>query len=266
MDLELHDRAAIVTGGSRGIGKAIARELAREGAAVAIAARGREALLSTAEELRSETPGARIIPIVADTGNDASVRAMVHTAVDALGAINILVNSAAEVGSRVAFKLPDVTAEPFHHELDVKVLGALRCIQHVAPYMIRHGWGRIINISGLAARNTNSIIGSTRNAALVAMSKNIADELWPHGISVSVVHPGLTLTEYYQAQMEEVAEARGITVEEAIQERFTNNLLGRPITPAEVAYVVTFLASPKAVAINGDVVAVGGGTPRAIHY
>ncbi len=266
MDLELRDKAAIVTGGSRGIGKAIARELAREGASVAIAARGREALVATAEELRGETPGARVLPIVADTGDDQSVRGMVAEAIGAFGSVDILVNSAAEVGSRVAFKLPDITNATFHHELDIKVLGALRCIQQVAPHMIRNGWGRIITISGLAARSTNSVIGSTRNAALVAMSKNVADELGPHGICVSVVHPGLTLTEYYRAQMEQVAETRGITLEEAIQERFANNLVGRPISPAEVAYVVTFLASPKAVAINGDVVAVGGGTPRAIYY
>jgi NAD(P)-dependent dehydrogenase (short-subunit alcohol dehydrogenase family) len=266
MDLELRGKAAIVTGGSRGIGKAIARELIREGASVAIAARTRATVEATADELRTETPGAQVVPIVADTGSDDSVKAMVEQAVTAMGTVNILVNSAAEVGSRVAFKLPDITEAPFHHELDIKVLGALRCIQHVAPHMIEAGWGRIITISGLAARSTNSIIGSTRNAALVAMCKNVADELGPHGITVTVVHPGLTLTEYYRAQMESVAESRGITVDEAIQERFANNLLGRPIAPSEVAYVVAFLASPKSVAVNGDVIAEGGGTPRAIHY
>ena len=265
MDLELRDKAAIVTGGSRGIGKAIARELLGEGARVAIVARGSAALEVTAAELAEET-GGEVHSIVADTTDGASVRRMVQLAVQKLGGVHILVNSAAEVGSRVAFRLPDVTESVFHSELDVKVLGALRCIQEVAPHMVRSGWGRIITISGMAARQTNSIIGSTRNAAVVAMSKNIADELGPHGINVTVVHPGGTLTEHYLAQMRSVALERGISVEQAIQERFATNLVRRPVTPQDVAHVVVFLASPKSVAINGDVIAVAGGTPGAIHY
>src|SRR5689334_23710345 len=204
MDLELRGKAAIVTGGSRGIGKAIARELAREGASVVIAARGREALEATAAELSDETD-IPVTPIVADTSRNDSVREMVSQAVDVLGGVDILVNSAAEVGSRVAFPLPEIDIDVFRGELNVKVLGALRCIQHVAPHMIRRGWGRIINISGMNARNTGSVIGSSRNATMVAMSKNVADELAPHGINVTVIHPGLTLTEHYQFQMEQVA-------------------------------------------------------------
>jgi NAD(P)-dependent dehydrogenase (short-subunit alcohol dehydrogenase family) len=265
VDLELRGKAAIVTGGSRGIGKAIARELAREGASVVIAARGREALEATAAEIGDETD-MPVTAIVTDTARDDSVRDMVAAAVDVLGGVDILVNSAAEVGSRLAFRLPELDVEVFKGELNVKVLGALRCIQHVAPHMVRRGWGRIINISGLNARNAGSVIGSARNVALVAMTKNVADELGPHGINVTVVHPGLTLTEHYRSQMEGIATARGVPVDDVIKERFANNLLRRPVSPAEVAYVVTFLASPKATAINGDVIAVGGGHPGAIYY
>src|SRR5690242_1773273 len=162
MDLQLNDKVALVTGGSRGIGKAIARELAQEGATVAIAARGRDRLEAAAAELASDA-GAKLLPVVVDTTDAESVRQMVSQVVDAFGRVDILVNSAAEVGSRVAFKLAEVAEGPFRAELDVKVLGALRCIQQVAPHMVRGQWGRIINISGLAARQTNSIIGSTRN-------------------------------------------------------------------------------------------------------
>ncbi|MBV9131159.1 MAG: SDR family oxidoreductase [Chloroflexi bacterium] len=265
MDLELRGKAAIVTGGSRGIGKAIARELAREGASVVVAARGREALEATAAEISDETD-MPVTPIAADTARADSVRDMVSRAVDVLGGVDILVNSAAEVGSRVAFPLPEIDVEVFRGELNVKVLGALRCIQHVAPHMIRRGWGRIINISGMNARNAGSVIGSARNVALVAMTKNIADELGPHGINVTVVHPGLTLTERYHAQAEATAAERGVPLETVINERFGANVLGRPMTAIDVAYVVTFLASPKATAINGDVIAVAGGYPRAIYY
>jgi NAD(P)-dependent dehydrogenase (short-subunit alcohol dehydrogenase family) len=266
MDLQLNDKSALVTGGSRGLGKAIARALAAEGASVAIAARGQAQLEATAAELSDET-GARILPVVFDARNDDSVRVMVEKVVAAFGRVDILVNSAAEVGSRVAFKLYDVTDDQMRGELDVKVLGALRCIQHVAPHMVSTGWGRIVNISGLAARRTtNSIIGSTRNVALVALTKNVAEELGPHGINVTVVHPGRTLTEYYRAQAEQLAGARGISFEEAVNEQFEPNLIGRPLTPEDVADVVVFLASPKSVAINGDVIAIAGGVPGVIHY
>jgi NAD(P)-dependent dehydrogenase (short-subunit alcohol dehydrogenase family) len=265
MDLELRGKAAIVAGGSRGIGKAIARELAHEGASVVIVARGQQALEATARELSDETD-MPVTPIVADTSRDESVRDMVARAVEVLGGVDILVNSAAEVGSRVAFALPETNVDVFQGELNVKVLGALRCIQHVAPHMIRRGWGRIINISGMNARNAGSIIGSARNVAMVALTKNVADELGPHGINVTVVHPGLTLTEHYQSQMEAVAASSGVDLDTLITERFANNLLRRPVTAKDVAHVVTFLASPKSVAVNGDVIAVAGGYPRAIYY
>jgi NAD(P)-dependent dehydrogenase (short-subunit alcohol dehydrogenase family) len=265
MDLELSGKAAIVTGGSRGIGKAIARELAREGVLVAVAARGREALEATAAELAEET-GARVEPIVVDTRDMSAVTAMVDSAVAAFGGVDILVNCAAPVGSSVAFRLPEVTEDALLGQLDVKVLGYLRCMQAVAPYMVRKGWGRIINISGLNARASASIIGSVRNVAVVALTKNAADELGPLGINVTVVHPGLTLTEHYLAEIDAQAAAEGVGRDEMVERRFARNSLKRAIDARDVAHVVAFLASPKSVAINGDVIAVGGGSPGAIYY
>jgi NAD(P)-dependent dehydrogenase (short-subunit alcohol dehydrogenase family) len=265
MDLELSGKAAIVTGGSRGIGKAVARELAHEGVSVVIAARGREALEATAAELAEET-GSRVEPFVADTREMSAVRAMVDSAVAAFGSVDILVNSAAPVGSSVAFRLPEVTDDALLGQLDVKVLGYLRCMQAVAPHMVRRGWGRIINISGLNARASASIIGSVRNVAVVALTKNAADELGPHGINVTVVHPGLTLTEHYLAEVDAQAAAEGVGRAELIKRRFARNSMKRVIDARDVAHVVAFLASPKSVGINGDVIAVGGGVPGVIHY
>jgi NAD(P)-dependent dehydrogenase (short-subunit alcohol dehydrogenase family) len=265
MDLELNGKVAIVTGGSRGIGKAIARELAREGVSVAVVARDRAALEATAAELAEET-GSRIEPFVADTRDMAAVQAMVDSTVAAFGGVDILVNSAAPVGSNVAFRLPQVTEAALRGQLDVKVLGYLRCIQAAAPHMQRKGWGRIINISGLNARKSASIIGSVRNVAVVALTKNAADELGPHGINVTVVHPSLTLTEHYLAELDAQAVAEGVGIEVMIDRQFAQNSIRRALDARDVANVVAFLASPKSVAINGDVIAVGGGTPGAIHY
>ena len=265
MDLELTGRTAIVTGGSRGIGKAIARELAAEGVDVAVVARSTDALQNTANELAEET-GRRIVPITADTSSDASVKAMVQQAADTFGRVDILVNCAAQPGGQAPPpKLADVTDEAFYSDVNVKVMGYLRCAREVAPHMIRQGWGRVISISGLAARSAGSIIGSTRNVAVVAMSKNLADELAPHGINVTVVHPGLTRTEKTPAVVAALAARLSISEADA-EKRMVNNLIGRWVDAREIAHVVTFLASPKAVAINGDVIAAGGGVRGAIYY
>jgi NAD(P)-dependent dehydrogenase (short-subunit alcohol dehydrogenase family) len=265
MDLELAGKTAIVTGGSRGIGKAVAHELAAEGVDVAIVARSAEALNQAAAEL-VESSGRRVVPIVADTGNDESVKAMVEQAASALGRLDILVNCAAQPGGQAPPpRLAEITDDAFYSDINVKVMGYLRCAREVAPHMIRQGWGRIINISGLAARSTGSTIGSIRNVAVVAMTKNLADELGPRGINVSVVHPAVTRTEKTPGVIASLAERQGISVEDA-ERRMVNNLVGRWIDARDIAYVVTFLASPKAAAINGDVIAAGGGVKGVIYY
>jgi NAD(P)-dependent dehydrogenase (short-subunit alcohol dehydrogenase family) len=265
MDLELTGKTAIVTGGSRGIGKAIARELAGEGVDVVIVARSRDALRHAAAEI-AEASGQTIVPIVADTASDDSVKAMVDQAATALGHIDILVNCAAQPGGQAPPpKLAEITDDAFYSDVNVKVMGYLRCAREVAPHMIRQGWGRIISISGLAARSTGSTIGSIRNVAVVAMTKNLADELGPRGINVTVVHPALTRTEKTAGVIAARAERQGISHEEA-EQRMVNNLVGHWIDARDIAYVVTFLASPKAVAINGDVIAAGGGSPNTIYY
>ena len=251
MDLELTGKRALVTGGSRGIGKAIARELLREGADVAIAARDQARIDATVAELARE-PGRRVVGTSADTGDGDAVAAMVAASAAALGGIDILVNAAARPGGQQpAPRWDGVTEEALFEEIRVKVLGYLRVAQAAAPFMIAGGWGRIINVSGLAARQTGSVIGSVRNVAVAAMSKNLADELAPHGINVVTVHPGITRTE--------------ATSEEAAR-RPAANLAGRMIDAREVAYVVTFLASPKSAAIDGDAIAAGGGVPGVIYY
>jgi NAD(P)-dependent dehydrogenase (short-subunit alcohol dehydrogenase family) len=266
MDLELTGKVALVSGASKGIGKAVARQLAAEGATVAIAARTEETLRATATELAEQT-GQRVLPVVADTGDEDSVRSMVEHAHGELGRLDILVNSAAVPGGGgPPPALEDITAEAFWADMNVKVLGYLRAAQAAAPHMRAQGWGRIVNISGLAARSAGSTIGSIRNVSVAAMTKNLANELGPHGINVTVVHPGMTYTERMPDVFAARASAQGISVEEAEAQFASGNSIRHLVTAEEVADVITFLASPRSIAINGDAIAVGGGAGTAIHY
>jgi len=266
MDLELRGKTAIVTGGSRGIGKAVARELAREGVTVAVAARNQSDLEATARELTAET-GSGVIAVACDTGSNDSVKAMVDQAIAGLGRVDILVNCAAQPGGQAPPpRLADISDDVFWPDVNVKVMGYLRCIREVAPHMAAGGGGRVVNVSGLAARSTGSAVGSMRNVAVAAMTKNLADELGPRGISVICVHPVLTRTEKTPGVIQAQAARLGVSQEEVEQRFNRTNVLGRMIDAREVAYVVTFLASRKAIAINGDAVVAGGGVPGAIYY
>jgi NAD(P)-dependent dehydrogenase (short-subunit alcohol dehydrogenase family) len=254
MDLELSGRRAVVTGASRGIGLAIARGLAAEGVVVGLVARDAETLGRLAAELSG-------VALPADTGDDESVAAMARTAIEQLGGVDIVVNAAATPNT--AGGIPEESLEA---EINVKVRGYLRVARAFAPGMAERGWGRIVNIGGLAARQAGTVAGSVRNAAVAAMTKNLADELGRDGINVSVVHPGMTETEKTPAMLSAAAQAQGITPEEARARIDSRVSIGRIVTAAEVADVVTFLCSPRSVAMSGDAVIASGGLRGPIHY
>jgi NAD(P)-dependent dehydrogenase (short-subunit alcohol dehydrogenase family) len=160
----------------------------------------------------------------------------------------------------------EATNQRFLDQMNVKVLGYLRCAREVAPSMRAQGWGRIVNIGGMAGRRSGNLVGAARNAALVAMTKNLADELGPHGINVTVVHPSQTRTERTPALIAERARQQGLTPAEAERQMASQNSVRRFIDAQDIAFVVTMLCSPRAVAINGDVIAAGGGADRAIYF
>ena len=265
MDLQLQGRRAVVTGASRGIGLAVACGLTAEGADVVLVSRG-GLDLDRAVERAGRGPG-RALPGVADTRDDAAVRAVVASAVDRLGGVDVLVNAAARPGGGAAPPpLADLADDALREEVETKVLGYLRTARAVAPHMAAQGWGRIINISGLNARQSSSLVGSVRNVAVAAMTKNLADELGPSGINVTVVHPGMTVTERTPGMLAARAAEQGVEPQAVLAQLGAATSIGRLVSAEEVADVVVFLASPRSVAITGDAVAVGGGARGAIHY
>jgi NAD(P)-dependent dehydrogenase (short-subunit alcohol dehydrogenase family) len=251
-----------VTGGSRGIGKAVAAALLAEGAEVAIAARDLGRLNEAAAELAAAA--GREVAVI---GVDTSVRQLAAAAQDRLGGVDILVNCAARpAGQAPPLSLPEITGDAFWSDVNVKVMGYLRCAQAVAPGMVAAGWGRIISVSGLAALSTGSVIGSIRNVAVSAMTKNLADELGPSGVNVNAVHPGLTRTEATPGVLAAQAAAAGVEPAEIERRIAGRNLTRTLIDASQVAAVIAFLASPLSVSINGESIACGGGTPGVIRY
>jgi NAD(P)-dependent dehydrogenase (short-subunit alcohol dehydrogenase family) len=264
MDLELEGKVAIVTGGSRGIGKAIGRVLAGEGCNVALVARNASLLETAAAEISSR---GKARGYVCDTTDDQSVKRMVADVVAQFGRVDILVNCAAKPsGQSRPPTLAEITTEEVWDHINTKVVGYLRTAREVMPTMIRQGSGRIINVSGLGARNTGTTVGSIRNVGVAALTKNMADELAPHGIQVICVHPGLIRTEATPGVIAARAKAAGVSEAEIEKRMDGGNLVKKLITAEQIGYVVAFLASPKAMAINGDAIPAGGGSPGSIYY
>src|SRR5262250_1620057 len=250
MDLGLAGKVAIVTGGSKGIGKAIAQELAGEGVDVAICARDRRVLEEAAKTLGAATKR-RIVPIVCDTTSTKSVQDLVEATVAQLGRVDILVNNASTPGGVVTGPLASADDELLLEDINTKVVGYMRCAKAAAPHMQRAGWGRIVNIGGLSGRRAGNISG-LRNAAIVHLTKTLADQLGASGITVNLVHPGLTRTERTGAE----DERRG-----------SSNAIRRIVDAREIAQVVTSLASAKAANITGVAIdASGGSTPVRGRY
>jgi NAD(P)-dependent dehydrogenase (short-subunit alcohol dehydrogenase family) len=177
-----------------------------------------------------------------------------------------VVTGASRVNSAAQANTGPMADDELDAQINVKVAGYLRCARAFAPRMVQQKFGRIVNVSGLAARSTGSVVGSVRNVAVAAMTKNLADEYGADGINVTVVHPGMTVTERFPDTMARMAAARGSTSEEVAASLGAATSVGRLITAEEVADVITFLCSPRSVAVTGDAITVGGGVRGAIHY
>jgi len=265
MDLKLAGKCAVVTGGSRGIGKAIALNLASEGVNVAIAARNQKRLDDSVTEI-SKVTNSKVIGIQCETTNEESVASLMEKVVLELGGLDILVNNAAQPGGPRP-KLHELSFEDhLLPQINTKVMGYLRCANYAVPHMRQAGWGRIINISGLQARRSGSIVGSVRNVAVSAITKNLADELGSDGINVNCVHPGFTRTEATKEMFEQQANIDGSSVETVEKSYALQNSVHRIIDAADIAAFVLFLASPLSIAITGETIAAGGGAGNGIYY
>ena len=264
MELNLQGKTAIVTGGSKGIGRATAMALAREGVDVSICARGLEDLEDAAAEIRAKS-GRQVAAIQADMGSAEDIARMVAASVEQLGGVDILINNAVNSTAAPFMELAD--ADWLNH-LNVKVMGYVRCARECIPHMRQRGGGRIINIGGVAARGVNHLTNSNgvTNASVSNIAKNLSDQVAADGILVNCIHPGTTRTPRQTQILEKQASIGGVTVEQAEERAVAQIPIGRMVEPEDVADLVLFLVSPRAAAITGQTIAVDGGSTRGIHY
>jgi len=259
LELGLTGKTAIVTGGSIGIGFAIAKALYREGVSVAIVARDSERLERAASTIR-ELPnqGNQVIAIAADITQSASIQTIVSKTLESLSQIDILINNA---GSARAGSFLDLGDEAFVEAWNLKLLGYIRLVKAVISDQIHRRDGRIVNIIGGAGRTPrpNFLPGGTTNAALLNFTRGIASELAQHNIRINAISPGLTATDRADRIAEQIAQSRGVSVEQVKIESLKAIPLGRLAQPEEIANLALFLVSDLAASITGTEILVDGG-------
>ncbi|HXR45632.1 MAG TPA: SDR family oxidoreductase [Pseudolysinimonas sp.] len=261
LELGLKGRTAVVTGGSKGIGRAIARGLAREGVNLVLMARGMDALAATAADLR-ERYGVNALPVAADITRTESVQAAADAARATFGNVNIVVNNAGNPIRRTDRQIlwPDTD---WIGDLDGKLIGSLRVIQAFIPLMPADGTGRIINISGTASTVVwaPALTHGLNNAAMNQATGYLAHDLASQQITVNTVVPGLVGTEGRQAWAENMAKQQNVSTEEFLASfcKRMGILSGRWATMEEVADTVLFLASDRARYYNGAKIIMDGG-------
>src|SRR5713101_8297272 len=262
MDLGLKGKVVLVTGGSKGIGKAVAHLLAEEGAKVAICARGQNDLDRAVGDLAKST-GSEVFAVAGDLTTESGVKKIVDATIAKFGRIDVLVNNA---GAAPGGLLLDLTEEDWQTALQLKFMGYVRCMKAVIPHMLKQGGGRIVNIIGNDGVKPIGIelTPSAANAADLAVTVALAEQYGKQNICINAINPGPVATERWDGLISGIARVRKISVDEA-QERAERSIpLGRICTPEEVANVAIFVASDRASFMNGALITLDGGQRKAL--
>lgn len=257
LDLDLAGKSALITGGSGAIGAAIGAALGRQGARVALCARGAPALDAAAARLRAET-SAEVIAVRVDTRQRAAIDACVGAVRSAFGAVDILVNCAAGPLVAEPQTLDLVDADAVARDIDAKAMGCLRMSQAVAPPMAARGFGRILSIGGFTARDPGALAGA-RNCALAHVTRYLAGRLGRSGVTVNALHPGMVRSAHYDAEIAALAAAQGVSLAEAEAALTAPTAVGRLTEPGEIGALAAFLCSPYAATVTGENLFIDGG-------
>lgn len=258
MDLGLHGKVALVSGGSAGMGRAIARELAAEGANVMIAARREPPLRETADEIAAT--GGTIAWVAADMANGADVRRAVAETRRLFGDPDIVIWN---VRSILRYEFDQTSPEDFHESNDQVILSMVHLAKETIPAMQARGWGRFVNIGSVCSKEPhrffNIILSNTYRVAALGLARTLSNELAPHGITVNTIAPGSIATGLNEA-VHDAGQGSGLK----ILEQEPRIQMERPGTPEEVSALVVFLCSTRASYITGQNISVDGGWTRGL--
>jgi 3-oxoacyl-[acyl-carrier protein] reductase len=259
MDLGLANKNALVTGGSQGIGFAIAKALAEEGCHIAIGARGRERLDEAVAELTKL--GVKAVAVSVDFTTEQGCRGFVDNAVAALGGCDILVNN---VGGTIPGNLGTFSDEKWHEIIDVNLMSYVYTTKFAVPHLKRSKAGRILNIAGVSGRLLSPGAYSTTltNSAIIGFTKLVANDLAPFDVLVNSLAPGTVNTESWGPRAERLASLRGTTIDQVRKSLAGMSLLNRLAEPEEMGWIAAFLVSAKNSYMTGTTVESGGGRDK----
>ncbi len=262
MDLQLKGKTALVLAASKGLGKACAMALAKEGANIVIGSRNPEELDRAAAEIRAES-GSQVLPISVDVSKASQVDAFVKAAVKQFGRIDILVNNA---GGPPFGKFESFEDEAWLAAFELNLMNVVRLCRLTVPHMRKTGSGRIINITSLSVKTylEGSVLSTSMRMGVIGIAKMLSNELGPDNITVNNIAPGFILTDRMRETMLK-NKPDGVTDEVIIKERAKAVPLGRIGEPVELAALIAFLASPLASYITGATIPVDGGLIKAIY-
>jgi NAD(P)-dependent dehydrogenase (short-subunit alcohol dehydrogenase family) len=260
---EFKGKVALVTGGSRGIGRAVALAFADLGMDVAICGRTEESLAKTRGDI--EAAGVRSWALRADVSRLADIEKLVGDVKQSAGKIDVLVNNAV---SSTSAPFDELTDDQFRYHIDVKLMAYIRIARLVLDDMKQRGSGRIVNIGGMTARivaplrMTNGVV----NAGVSNFTKQFAGYAAQHNVTVNCIHPGYTVTERMMQLFEREAKQASCTVDEVMARRTKDVPLGKLVQPADLAAAAVFFCSEAAGMITGQCIAVDGGSGESINY
>jgi len=262
MDLGIKDRVALVTASSRGLGKEAARALAAEGVKLSICARGADALSETAASLEKEF-GVDVLHTVCDLTDENSARELVIKTADHFGRLDILV---VNCGGPPPGAFVDHDADRWRSAVELNLMSAIYLVQEAIPRMIPERWGRIVFSTSISVKQPidGLILSNSVRAAVVGLSKTLANELGQHQILVNSVCPGYFLTDRVKELAEKNAKKSGVKPQDLIDRWAGQSVLNRVAQPEEFGPLVAFLCSQKAGYLTGTAIAIDGGFSRGL--